>query len=70
MWVAGVEVPVASATHLVVLKVLAGRGKDLEDVAALLATGSVDLAAARSLLAELEEALGQSDLLPRLAALS
>lgn len=62
----GVEVPVAQAIDLVVMKVLAGRGKDLEDVRALLASGEVDLGEARDLLCQLEEALGQSDLLPRL----
>ncbi|MBW2256021.1 MAG: nucleotidyl transferase AbiEii/AbiGii toxin family protein [Deltaproteobacteria bacterium] len=61
-----VEVPVAHATDLVVMKVLAGRGKDLDDVRALLASGDVELAEARDLLGQLEEALGQSDLLPLL----
>ncbi len=58
----GVVVPVAAATDLVVMKVLAGRGKDLDDVAALLASGEVDRAEARDLLRQLEEALGVSDL--------
>lgn len=62
----GVEVPVASATHLVVMKILAARGKDLDDVRALLAGGEVDLAVARDLLSQLEEALAVSDLLARL----
>ena len=62
----GVEVPVAQATDLVVMKVLAGRGKDLDDLRSLLAGGEVDLAEVRDLLGQLEEALGQSDLLPRL----
>lgn len=62
----GVEVPVARATDLVVMKVLAGRGRDLDDLCSLLAGGEVDLAAARDILRQLEEALGQSDLLPRL----
>ena len=62
----GVEVPVAHATDLTVMKVLAGRGKDLDDLRSLLASGDVDVAEARSLLRQLEEALGQSDLLPRL----
>lgn len=59
---AGVEVPVASATDLVVMKVLAARGKDLDDVAALIAGGEVDLHEARGLLLQLEQALGVSDL--------
>ena len=62
----GVEVPVAHATDLTVMKVLAGRGKDLDDLRSLLASGDVDLAEARNLLGQFEEALGQSDLLPRL----
>jgi hypothetical protein len=64
--VEGIDVPVAHATDLVVMKVLAGRGKDLDDVRALLASGDVDVAEARDLLGQLEEALGQSDLLPSL----
>lgn len=58
----GVEVPVASATDLVVMKVLAGRGKDLDDVRALLGGGEVDLIEARDVLEQFEQALGQSDL--------
>lgn len=61
----GVDVPVAQATDLVVMKVLAGRGKDLDDVCGLVASGDVDQAEVVDLLAQLEEALGQSDLLPR-----
>lgn len=64
--IGGVRVPVAHATDLVVMKVLAGRGKDLEDVRSLLAGGEVDVGEARDLLQQLEEALGQSDLIPRL----
>ncbi|OIP37943.1 MAG: hypothetical protein AUK47_12835 [Deltaproteobacteria bacterium CG2_30_63_29] len=62
----GISVPVAQATDLVVMKVLAGRGKDLDDVRALLGSGDVDVAEARDLLGQLEQALDQSDLLPRL----
>ena len=62
----GVEVPVAHATDLSVMKVLAGRGKDLDDLRSLLASGDVDVAEARDLLRQLEEALERSDLLPRL----
>ena len=62
----GVDVPVAQATDLVVMKVLAGRGKDLDDLRSLLASGEVDLPEVRDILGQLEEALGQSDLLPRL----
>ena len=62
----GVEVPVAQATDLVVMKVLAGRGKDLDDLRSLLASGDVDQDEARGLLGQLQRALSQSDLLPRL----
>ena len=62
----GVVVPVAHATDLVVMKVLAGRGKDLEDLRSLLASGDTDLEEARDLLGQLERALGQPDLLPLL----
>ena len=62
----GVKVPVAHATDLSVMKVLAGRGKDLDDLRSLLASGDVDVAEARDLLGQLEEALDRSDLLPRL----
>ena len=62
----GVEVPVAHATDLVVMKVLSGRGKDLDDVRSLLASGDVDQDEARDLLGQLQRALAQSDLLPRL----
>ena len=61
----GVAVPVAHATDLAVMKVLAGRGKDLDDLRSLLAAGEVDLDEARDLLGQLEEALAQSDLLPQ-----
>ena len=64
--IAGVLVPVAHATDLVVMKVLAGRGKDLDDVRSLLASGDVDVDEARDLLAQLEEALGRSDLVSQL----
>jgi len=60
----GVHVPVAHATDLIVMKVLAGRGKDQDDVRALIATGEADLGEVRNLLEQLESALGQSDLLP------
>ena len=61
-----VVVPVAHVTDLVVMKVLAGRGKDLDDLRSLLASGDADLDEARDLLGQLERALGQSDLLPLL----
>jgi hypothetical protein len=62
----GVTVPVADVSDLVILKVLAGRPKDVEDLAALLAIhrDAVDEPRVRNVLALLESALGQSDLLP------
>lgn len=68
LWIEGVEVPVAHATDLVVMKVLAGRGKDLDDVRSLLASGDVHLAEAKDLLRQLEEALDHQGLLPSLEA--
>jgi len=65
---AGVAVPVIGATDLVVFKVLAGRGRDLDDVRAILRGAAVDVAEVRDLRSQLERALGQSDLLPALEA--
>lgn len=64
----GVPVPVASAEDIVVMKILAGRGKDLEDVSAILRAqrGTIDMLRVRTVLEQLEEALGQSDLMPLL----
>ena len=69
---AGITVPVARAEDLIVMKVLAGRPKDLEDVVAIIAaqlTKGLDIELVRDTLTMLEEALGQSDLLPQLDAL-
>jgi hypothetical protein len=66
MEIDGVRVPVASATDLVVMKLIAGRGKDLEDARTLIAAGDVSLPEVEDLLTQMEEALGVSDLLPRL----
>jgi hypothetical protein len=62
----GVPVPVARAEDLIVMKLLAGRDKDLEDVAAILAARGAELDTndVRSTLAMVENALGQSDLVP------
>jgi hypothetical protein len=64
----GVLVPVARAEDIVVMKILAERPKDIEDVVAILAAhpDDLDLDLVRSTLVLLEEALGQSDLLPAL----
>jgi len=64
----GVEVPVVHATDLLVMKILAGRGKDLDDARSILAGGEVDVDESRNLLGQLEQALGRSDLLPELIA--
>lgn len=60
-----VLVPVVDVSDLVVLKVLAARAKDLEDVATLLRVQRerIDDVRVRHVLAMLETALGQSDLL-------
>ncbi len=67
----GVSIPVASAEDIVVMKVLAGREKDLEDVAAIIAAqgAGLNLALVRTTLSELEQALDRRDLLPLLERL-
>jgi hypothetical protein len=64
--IGGVSVPVISPEDLIVTKVLAGRAKDMEDIRGVLSErGSrLDLARVRGVLQMLEDALGQSDLLP------
>lgn len=63
----GQEIPVASAEDVVIMKLLAGRPKDLEDVVAVLAAqNTMDVDLVRDTLKMLEQALGQSDLLPLL----
>jgi hypothetical protein len=61
----GVPVPVVEIADLVILKVLASRPKDLDDVVTLLRTHGegIDAARVRAVLTMLEQALGQSDLL-------
>lgn len=66
----GVRVPVASPEDIVVMKVLAGRGKDDDDAVAILAARrQLDVALVRRTLATLERALDQSDLRPRFTRL-
>jgi hypothetical protein len=64
----GVDVPVVDVSDLVVMKVLAGRSKDVDDLVALfrLQKSSLDMTRVRHTLGALEAALGQSDLLPLL----
>jgi hypothetical protein len=65
----GVRVRVASAEDVVVMKILAGRPKDTDDVVSILdANPALDLRYVRDTLAMLEQALAQSDLLPALDA--
>lgn len=69
--VEGVIVPVASAEDVVIMKVLAARPLDLQDVTAILAAAAeFDDARVRVTLGALEDALGQSDLLPSYEAAS
>lgn len=62
----GVFVPVASPEDVIIMKVLASRPKDIEDVRAIIAErhATLDAAYIRSMLEELEQALSQADLLP------
>jgi hypothetical protein len=61
-----VRVPIAAPNDMVVMKVLAGRPKDVDDVVGILraAPDGLDVGAVRAMLEELEELLGQSDLIP------
>lgn len=61
----GVAVPVVEIADLVILKVLASRSKDLDDVVTLLRVhgDGIDAVRVRAVLTMLEQALGQSDLL-------
>jgi len=63
--IAGVSIPVISPEDLVVVKILAGRPKDIEDVRGILAErrASLDVDSVRATLRQLEEALGRTDLL-------
>jgi hypothetical protein len=63
------RIPVIAPEHLVALKILAGRPKDLEDVRGMLRIVELDHAGIESTLAELESMLDQRDLLPIYARL-
>jgi len=67
----GVRVPTIDPEDLIVAKVLAGRPKDIEDARGLWRARGRGMDAARiaSILGQLEEALGQSDLVPAFDAL-
>lgn len=64
--VAGTRIPIISPEDLIVTKVLAGRGKDLEDIRGVLAErgAGLRLDQIRNTLKVIEDALGQSDLQP------
>jgi hypothetical protein len=64
----GTSIPVISPEDLIVTKILAGRPKDIDDVQSVLRAqaGQLDLAWIREALGMLQDALGQSDLLPLL----
>jgi hypothetical protein len=64
----GVATPVASAEDIVVMKLLAGRRKDLEDASAIVAAAGegFDRQHAEETLRLLEQALDRSDLVPEL----
>jgi hypothetical protein len=64
--IGGTRIPVVSPEDLIVMKVLAGRDKDKEDVRAVLRAGqaTLKLDSVRATIEMLEEALGQSDLMP------
>lgn len=64
--VGGSRVPVAAAEDLIVMKILAGREKDKQDIVAVLRArrDKLDLGAIRATIEMLEAALAQSDLMP------
>lgn len=64
--VAGATIPIISPEDLIVTKILAGRAKDLDDIRGVLVErGSLlNLDQIRHTLKMIEDALGQSDLLP------
>jgi hypothetical protein len=69
--IAGVEVPVIDLSDLMIAKILAGRTKDIDDARALwrLHGPRIDRKRIRQTLRLLEEALGQSDLIPAFEAI-
>lgn len=64
--VAGTMIPFISPEDLIVTKILAGRQKDIEDVRGVLSERgpALDVEGVRATLRLLEDALGQSDLMP------
>ncbi len=68
--IGGVAVPVATPEDIIIMKILAGRAKDIGDVRSILSerAKSLDLDHIRTMLGMLERALDQSDLLPAFEA--
>ncbi len=66
-----VDIPVAAAEDIVVMKVLAGRPKDIEDATAVVAAAGEQLALdqVRETLKEIETALDRADLVEALEAI-
>jgi hypothetical protein len=65
-----VEIPIAAAEDIIVMKILAGRPKDLEDVRGIVvARRDLNLSQVRETLTMLEGALDQSDLTPLFEAI-
>jgi hypothetical protein len=62
----GTNIPVISPEDLIIAKILAGRPKDVEDVRSVVyeRRASLDRERIRTILRDLEQALGQGDLLP------
>ena len=69
--VGGVMIPVACPEDLIVMKLLVGRSKDLDDVSSILATKlpELDMALIEQSLNEFESALDRGDLRPQLREL-
>ncbi len=69
--VEGVLVKVATAEDVIVMKMLAGRGKDVDDARSILIAqrGQLELTRVRQLLTLLDQALDRSDLLASFNAL-
>jgi hypothetical protein len=61
-------VPVASAAHLVVMKLLAGRPKDLDDAEAMVRAATMDLDEIEPLVEAIAEGLGEDDIRRALAS--
>jgi hypothetical protein len=69
--IGGVRVPVIAPDDLVITKVIAGRAKDIDDAAGILAAHgeSLDIHRIQSVLGEIDAALGDTDMAERFAQL-